>query len=424
MNNENKNGFFITWVSCIVVLLTLCFFGINDSIKGTHSFMVEQGQSCGEGYTRGDCITGANGKIMCSCIKNPSSNKPTNPENPGDSEETTCPSGTIKGQVASQCGEGADKYKLSDKGNDCWTYSCVINDDDATEPECTYSNQSNCELSTKKECILISGCYVPKTISGAGDNYQCWFYNGIYVWGNTGSYPTDDSYCRNQETVACPDGEHSSHPGNDWFCKMYKVGNGVCYYDCTNEEDGAVCSEQLNCDASKGQYPAMDSNGNCLCVCECEDGSCDEPTETKVKQCWICDGKYKWDYASNVASSCQSSLRTESNCSGNPPVYPGNPGSPIIPTDPDDEPSTPSSSSPSTGGCYKNKDTGIAKWFESDPDNNSGTDLYEKVANSECEHNITDNPATGQIAMFIVWIIGFASIGYSIYYLMKFSKSE
>ena len=32
---KNKNGFLITCMCCIVLLLTLCYFGINSTFKGT-----------------------------------------------------------------------------------------------------------------------------------------------------------------------------------------------------------------------------------------------------------------------------------------------------------------------------------------------------------------------------------------------------
>jgi len=34
---EKNNGFIITCISCIVLLLTLTYFGVNNSVKKTHS---------------------------------------------------------------------------------------------------------------------------------------------------------------------------------------------------------------------------------------------------------------------------------------------------------------------------------------------------------------------------------------------------
>ena len=409
MNNENKNGFFITWVSCIVVLLTLCFFGINDSIKGTHSFMVEQGQSCGEGYTRGDCITGANGKIMCSCIKNPSSSKPTNPENPGDSEEEPA-------EWTEETCKLAGWYWVN--GN-CLVGGYPDGEEPGYEeqPEFTKDKES-CEnaghiWTSDNYCLIVDDEYDPN------GNKACWACDGERILSSTkpstSCEPAIAEYCTGESPSP-----YSKESGNTCGQKNYGFWTfAQCEADRTNvwsgDAEGNYC-----CDVNKA---TLDPNQAVIgYVCG------QDPTKQVYKDSNECTSHgYVWDCNSNCCD-----VNRVVNCEEEPCFEP-KPGPGTGPSgDPTDPPSSgtpsgssePSSSNTSTSGCYKNKDTGVAKWFESDPDSNSGTDLYEKVANSECEHNITDNPATGQIAMFIVWIIGFASIGYSIYYLMKFSKSE
>ena len=70
---KNKNGFLITCVSCIVLLLTLCYFGINTSFKGTSAAST----TCGSKYEKtvgstryccpnsSDTVVSAAGKVWC-----------------------------------------------------------------------------------------------------------------------------------------------------------------------------------------------------------------------------------------------------------------------------------------------------------------------------------------------------------------------
>jgi len=266
--------------------------------------------------------------------------------------------------------------------------SCVIDDikDDPSsdkDDKCYYEDRDECEYISDRGCQKDSnGCYIP----GGTGTYQCWFYNGSYVMSNYGSYPVDDTYCRDQKEVKCNEGELSVHPNGDsssnWVCKVRSVdGGGVCYYGCTNIPDGKTCSQLTNCDASKGQYAALDENGNCVCACDCDDGECDTEKDT-AKQCWICGSNYVWNYASAVdRSNCRLTIKTEGNCTGKAPSYPGNPGTPT-------NPSNPTNPKPSSNGG-----------------------------------NVTQNPQTGQILMFIIWIVAFAAIGYSIYYFKKVRES-
>lgn len=51
---KNKNGFLITCMCCIVLLLTLCYFGINSTFKGTSAAST---QMCKTGYVLADEIS-------------------------------------------------------------------------------------------------------------------------------------------------------------------------------------------------------------------------------------------------------------------------------------------------------------------------------------------------------------------------------
>jgi len=57
---KNKNGFLVTCISCIVILLIMCYFGINATIKGTAAAN-STGYYCYSGYN----LTTFNGEHAC-----------------------------------------------------------------------------------------------------------------------------------------------------------------------------------------------------------------------------------------------------------------------------------------------------------------------------------------------------------------------
>lgn len=143
-------------------------------------------------------------------------------------------------------------------------------------------------------------------------------------------------------------------------------------------------------------------------------------------------------YFMSVECDCED----EGDCLNDPTPTPGKPSNPTIKDPVEDFPSNPSSpsySKPSSSsepsnsndrgdGCYKNKDTGEFKWFESDPELGFQTNLYEKVDDSKCDvdggGNIIENPQTGEIAIFLIWILGFGAVGYSVWYYIKSRKEN
>jgi len=494
MNNKNKNGFLITWVSCIVILLTLCFFGISDSIKGTRAkvycpdgYPYSDGSRCWRTtpasvkYNAGGSCSCSSSKVTysgsCTCINSslqttagtcdPSSgchcdsgySISSNSCNASGGQTTSGTCGvSSSGEAICSCSNGAVSanrctvtpvYSCSQgtlSGNLCYVYADIINDGCYTRDEAESEAKKIC----KDDNYTLS--------SHQTGSSTCWYYTcdigttwyckdkGTYVAGSGESLTCKTCpsgyYCDGVKKYACPNGEYSA-PGStseDDCNNTTADGNKICpngLWFKSLSDANAAANSMCEAEGKSAEVP-VNISGNCytLSCCDCDGDGCGNE---KILVCAKTSSGWGWinttiSESTNMeidkdGSSCaETEPEDEGPTNPGPGSEPSNPPSSNPPSsNPSSEPSgssKPSSSTPSTSGCYKNKDTGVAKWFESDPDNNSGTDLYEKVANSECEHNITDNPATGQIAMFIVWMIGFASIGYSIYYLMKFSKSE
>lgn len=162
---SNKNEFIISCISCIVIILVMCYFTFSSSasgiLKGTSAgpTAIEECTACPNGYNL-DTST-------CMCIKAASSS-------------TSNPTMTEEGCVGNNCNEeDDDSGSDSSPSSTCTTSSdcscsltqtpvcsnnkCSCQDDPAI-PSCTYtSEQKNaCESDYRRECRKTSnGCYEP-----------------------------------------------------------------------------------------------------------------------------------------------------------------------------------------------------------------------------------------------------------------------
>ena len=292
----------------------------------------------------------------------------------------------------------------------CW--SCKLKDDsgDPDNSSCTYLSQGHCEGVTGRKCVY-------------GED-KCW-----YAASASGTKPAR----------SCTE-EFGSVANGYWA--------GMC--ETVENADGSykfICQKGNNCQLACVSGYTLE-NGQCV---KCED--CD-PCENPKCYYNSSTGAYSWGTYAEISGWEETSL-SQSQCKNDIPSSenPGDddpdndsPNNPSNPSNPSDAPSSPSSSNPTSSGrpssssnpenrgdgCYKNKDTGEFKWFNSDPELNSQTNLYEKVDDSKCssvpkpssDGNITETPQTGEIAIFLIWILGFGAVGYSVWYYIKSRKEN
>ena len=168
---ENKNRFSITWISCIVILLTLCFFGVSDSMKGTSS--AEQVCNCSKGRLSSD------GK---SCID----------------EKETC------GQkVVSQPCNGSSKPSGADECSydstiEYWYCTCSVTDY-VCETETVIVGTPICNNENDGS---VGGCY-----STAPSGYNCSWDNSLECYNNCVKTNETDDDNSNDKKYTCDDGK-------------------------------------------------------------------------------------------------------------------------------------------------------------------------------------------------------------------------
>ena len=486
---NNKNSFLITWGSCIVFLLVLCFFGISDTMKGTRAAKTCERYACQDGgslsgtkctvtETKTVCTGGSSsscsgspsccgsqtasctyvpssGVYNCTCTKSGSCKEEVvgtrtynatctkwsddnSDDNDEDGDGTSNPSCVTKhpgiGYTCSYYYSGSTMcYDCTPKTKDDSNYDA--NSEEEALSECKKSNGKDCECVYLAENAGGTGAYYcrPKNYVGdkpvSGATYQCYLDKSTskYIYGSfTGGnyHVVDDSKCG----ISTGDGANAckNTPGGGYLtpqtgksCSYYYFGsdNSVCWYDC----DDNKCAE--------GTHATTDEYGKVVCApdCTCDETGCSDEEKEENSYCWNCNGTYSWGLESDNKGCTLTYINSKNSCSGSyspTPVGPTpdnpNSGNPSNPT----SSSKPSSSNNRGEGCYKNKDTGEFKWFESDPELKSNTKLYEKVNNSNCKQNVTENPQTGEIAMFLIWMIAFGTVGYSVWYYIKSRKEN
>ena len=473
MKKENKNGFLITWISCIVLLLVLCFFGVSDSLKGTSAL----GETCPVGYK--DCKS--NGLSNCECYK--STAAVAIPEKIGgyctcQSVQTgtgscTCETaagttyaGTCNGSSCS-CGSGGSVFS-----NSCHGATTVVSG------ECIKSGSSaicDCGVNNVNgnQCTFTAasyGCDSGWTQSGS----MCYMYANYEKTADekedvsnsdcsydpwSGEYrDSNGKVCSIDSWESCPAGYYDTRPENATSCDVKILSGGNACFNCVVEEKdpNEYCGE--------GTHLGYDESGKMVCLPDCE---CDNEEDCEGTEfCWNCSGKYFWGLETEY-SGCSLTYKTKNNCSGSgaAPESSSSSSRPSSSSSSSRPSSSSSSSRPSSSsssprpsssdsnnyinrgeGCYQNKDTNEYKWFESDPEIYSQTKLYEKVNDSKCEtipsssskpssssssslkpsssENVIVNPQTGEMMIFIIWVLGFAAAGYSVWYYIKGKKEN
>ena len=321
--------------------------------------------------------------------------------------KTTCTQGKVyyseaRDLLRDKCPNGKGTVSCGSEG--CCYAKCAEG--------CDYTNEHDCHEATNKSCVAKDGCWVPNTSVGGSGTWQCWFKDGEYVWSNTGAYPVPSSTCNG--LAVCGNGYYSYQPEGK-VCKSVLKGTTPdtvrCYYDCSD-----VCAEGTHkvYDIATGKY-------TCVADCECGDGEdCTDEEKSEQSMCWVCDGKYSWGLETSMKSDCSTyyySSNSEANCKGTPTYVP-TPGP--VPSNP----SVPSSS-PSTPGKSSSKPVNSSsKPANSSSNPNESSKPVNSSNPSSSFKNVEENPKTGEITIFVIWILCLSSIAYSVYYFRNVKKED
>lgn len=377
--NNEKNGFLIVWVSCILVLLVFCFLGMNS--KGTYSAYGALGECLGaNGGDASACVycstTGMYGGDCPSTDDDlatedgPSTSKPTSGS--GDTSVTCTTAVMCAVSGGSFVGEG---WFIN--GVECGY--CMDLGGSSTTKQCEYESSGHCySVHGGGNCVNVDGCWVPK--DGNDDEED----SSTNDDGSTPGTDVEDILCpdgtvfnptANNNLGACESEIGNTDPtsygcedyyGDDWVCTMSETmyGNEVKFYCSCNPQ--CPTGYQLE-------------NGQCV-PCECDGEDCVE------------DG-------------------TTSPGTTNP-----KPGT----TNPDPK--------PSSDDDDDNDDDNIPDPEDPDDDNDGVPDTVDPTPEGETTNrpssggNVTENPQTSQIAIFVVWVVAIAAICYSVYYFKKVNE--
>ena len=149
--DDNKNGFLITWVSCIVFLLMLCFFGINNAVKDTYA----ASYTCDSGYT----LVGS--KYCCPSTRTYVSGRCVTSTEASNGYCTKTVTANSQAEISSACGSG-------------WTNTSA-----------TSLLGGTFSVNCKSTSLSVCGS-APKNANYTGSSdstdYACYYYGGKYHW--------------------------------------------------------------------------------------------------------------------------------------------------------------------------------------------------------------------------------------------------
>ena len=247
-NIKNKNSFLIACVSCIVLLLTMCYFGINTSLKGTaaadnydltctgstHLITSDGNSYCCPNSTDKIVINGG----VAYCI---SLDMTTQTNTNGD---------LVCIQSITVDGYGGDEFgatKCKEELGDSWAYVTTV-DSSIWESKinCSAINEncgSKATTPAQNKCYFFYGKYIWAT-SGTipysqydtkekclNNNKACYLCDSTYIWGGEYTYGTSGQNCASKSNFIS---ESSCLLNNDGSYKISYISNGGkenSYYD-------------------------------------------------------------------------------------------------------------------------------------------------------------------------------------------------
>ena len=431
---KNQSSILITCISCIVLLLTLCYFGVSGT-KGTYSYSASD-YECSNGST--PFYASSLGKYVCAkSTYNTSSRQcvttATDSLDIADKEQAgwSCNDTTLvcTSTNLSMCTTSAT---LKDSGEKYYAYFRNYDSSAYSTKDCTTSSTgTNCQITTPsspsrngytftgwgKSSGCTSGSVAANTgiyISGDVTYYACFSWNGTT---NTVNFMNDSSLYKKLTCDVTVSGRTTcqittpSSPSRDGYtftgwgktsgCTSGSVAANVDIY--VSDGDKYYACYQPFC------YRCfMESNIN---------GTVPDAYRWTYTDDLACNSVAGSD-CDNITVSCyrDSTITSESAC----PVGSGTT---------DDGADKPSGGTNTGGGGSYIPDTG------NDDDYDGGNDDYDNTDddnddtgnndnNNNDDNNVTDNPQTGSLAIFICWVVALGTICYAVWYFRSLKKSN
>lgn len=390
--NKEKNGFLITCISCIVLLLVMFYFGFSDSLKGTRACSWDPWS---HKYVGDDCEVNDDGQteIPSSSSTPSSSPKPASSSSPASSSKPASSS--------SSWGEMVDKDQCEANGHK-WVDGICIN-----APSSSSTGGGSCSICNSMPVGAQGVCPAGEVVVG------CDCGTGEALCGKKSS-DSGDSGDSDTDVV---DSTTNKHSNGSYTISVKKNDGSVLQYNYDSQGrlmsiittdakgnqnvdttkysnlDGSVINYYNN--YAECYYMAQDSSGDCVSykdtyitkgfaknIVYYDEDLCKQTTGGECKANYD-EETGKWTY---TAEDCV--CEEDDSCVDEPTPKPTNPTNPTIP-----ESTVPSGST-------------------------------NKPTSSSSGENVTDNPQTGQIAIFVVWVVALASIIYSIWYFRKVRESN
>lgn len=395
-NLKNRNECIISCVSCIVIILVMCYFMFSSTtsslLKGTLAVSYKT-VSCVQGNIPSGCTYIGNSQCTC----------------PVNTEVSSCASGYhVENGI---CVKDSTMTEDGCTGSNCGSSG-------SSTASCDYNNQSSCQSATHHVCAKSGSCWI-SGVTACVDGYTM-ITGGSCVKGSSST-----SSCTYNGESQC-----ITYSGYDACSK----GSDGCWYPYKSSSSSSSSSSGSRCPSGSydlgvngGNKAAsigakMCGNGNytltqdieqgcwhisCTEPCDCgDDGDCSE----SFNACWNCSGSYKYGVNTAYEDSC-----TQVNTSL---CYSNSEYTSCWKCD--------SGYVTGTNTKYASSCSEVSTYYcTATPSNSGSTPSSTPTSNpsssyfSSSSEEIITNPQTGEIAIFIMWVIAFGAICYSFWYFKK-----
>ena len=410
-NIKTKSSFLIFFVACISVIMIIGF-SVSLNTKGTYSastcYKCENGGSTWYSTSNIPGVTCTSVSITyCSSSSSGSSSSSSNTlndcctknglySNLGTCQENTNRVCTLAGNACGGCyvptSQGlncSDKASTQKKCEDNSNLKCV---QDAASgcwyATGEYKDQAACHA-VGYHCITSGGklvptytCYKSEALCQSGTNKVCSNYNGCFV--GDGADLGDG--------VSCINGNTTGKCGNNTLT----VCGILLSYSC---KDTSGTSHTYTCKHDSGSQTGPESETYSTCTLS-------SSTESE-EGCYRANNRLNW-FTKSPGSPWTKVSVAEGNCGGCVSGYEENDDGDCV-KKPSSDPSS-SKPSPSTPSNPSSSDP--------TPSNPSSSDSAPSTPSSD-NVNVNENPKTGSIAIFTIWVVALATLGYAFWYFKK-----
>lgn len=361
MEKLKNKEFIISFVSCIFLVLALCYFGVNNYVNDTYAATV----------------------CKCRDGKSPdASNK--------------CYATFTYYPTVPQCNESSDKLTTS-TSNGNTTYKCERKEsyNPTCETVCDYSVPTLCPenyySSGSGSCFNCIPCGEGKTSSkGSTSSAQC----KVVTPDNAGDEDTEKHQCVAKDS--CPINQYSE-----------EIETG-CYV-CKTCSDGKISSAGSFGSGSckTPSSPGGDKTRTVTVTFGSTVKTCKDLKEGIACQVVVPSGIW-----GKVGTNCTQLWKGgETHYTQNDLSFESCSDTPKDPSDPNPNPGNPGGDTPDGGDGTP--DGGIGGGTEDDGSTNGNGG----------NGGVQNNPQTGEIAIFVCWLVGITAIGYAIWYFKEIKEN-